>query len=209
MGWDEKFLQDASNQCTNPSGQIEDCPLFNIQTMDEFSSCNITESNIPAPLAKEVAVGGATTLPGNPPIVSTGHAAGATAGASGSDSSPSSPVSSASAASKPTLSYQPGSSMASDGQYAPGAVFAAKSDGVSSQGDSVGVTIATTSTTSTAVVTPAPAMQSSLSTQSYFSTEYQTKGQEVLEVLWVEEVATVTVPSVRRRHLHKHRLRGL
>jgi hypothetical protein len=209
MGWEQSFLQNATNTCTNPSGQIEDCPLFNIQTADQYSNCNITESNIPAPLAKENVVGGVTTLPGNPPIVSTGYASGATVGASGSGSAPSSPISSTPAASKPTLSYQPGSSMASDGQYEPGAIFAAKSSGILSEGNAAAsVTIATTSSSSAAVITPASAAQSAVSSQSFFSTEYSTKGQEVLEVLWVEKVATVTTPG-RRRHLHKHRRGGL
>ncbi|TVY13974.1 hypothetical protein LARI1_G009154, partial [Lachnellula arida] len=55
MGWDEQFLQDASNQCTNLSGKIEDCPLFDIQPLGESSACNITESNIPARLRKDLA----------------------------------------------------------------------------------------------------------------------------------------------------------
>lgn len=205
MGWDEAFLQSAVNQCTNLSGQIEDCALFDIQTAAVYGSCNITDSNIPAAIANENVVAGMSTLPGNPAIVSTGYADGATAGASGAVTS--SPVSSA-AVSKATLSYQPGSSVASDSQYVPGAVFAAKSGGeVKAEGAAASVTIATSS--SAAVITPAPAASTPVSTQSFFSTDYQTKGQDVVEVLWVEEVATVTVTSPgRKRHLHKHRRGG-
>lgn len=215
MGWDEGFLQEASNQCTDLSGKIEDCPLFTIQPLDNSTACNIAESNMPAQLAKDVAAGGATTLPGNPPIVSTGDAsdAAASVSVSASSSAPSSPVSVsvsiAPAASTPTSSEQqpPSSSAAtaSGGQYAPDAVFAAKSP--SSSDAPAEVSTAATPSSSPPAVTPAPspAFQSSASTQSYFSTEYQTKGQEVVEVLWVEDVVTVTAPSARKRHLHKHR----
>lgn len=213
MGWDEGFLQEASNQCTDLSGKIEDCPLFTIQPLDNSTACNIAESNMPAQLAKDVAAGGATTLPGNPPIVSTGDAsdAAASVSVSASSSAPSSPasVSIAPAASTPTSSEQqpPSSSAAtaSGGQYAPDAVFAAKSP--SSSDAPAEVSTAATPSSSPPAVTPAPspAFQSSASTQSYFSTEYQTKGQEVVEVLWVEDVVTVTAPSARKRHLHKHR----
>ncbi|TVY26899.1 hypothetical protein LHYA1_G004841 [Lachnellula hyalina] len=205
MGWDEQFLQDASNQCTDLSGKIEDCPLFTIQPLGDSTACNIAESNIPAPIAKELAVGGATTLPGNPPIVYTGYASDGVAAAPSSSSAPA-PVSSAPAASTSTSSEQPSSSVASDTQQAPSAPSAATSSVDPSQSATeASSTIATTSPSP--AVTPAPAMQSSVSTQTYFSTEYQTKGQDVVEVLWVEDVVTVTATalSARKRHLHKHR----
>lgn len=50
MGWERPFLQSAVNNCTNLSGQIEDCPLFDIQSSDDFSSCKI---KLPDALAKE------------------------------------------------------------------------------------------------------------------------------------------------------------
>jgi hypothetical protein len=218
MGWEESFLQNAVNTCTNPSGQIQDCALFDIQSSDKYSNCNIT--GIPSAIAKENVVGAMSTLPGNPAIVSGGYASGATAGGSGSGSKPTSsaaaPVTSVAPSSSalPTLSYQAGSSVASGSQYVPGAVFAAKSGGdlSSSTAKGAGVTIPTTST-SAAAITSAPAASPS-SVQTFFSTEYQTNGQVVSEILWVEDVVTVTAgapsstPAARKRHLHKHRRAG-
>jgi hypothetical protein len=65
MGWDEHFLQSAVDTCTNPSGQIEDCPLFNIQSSDKYSNCDIT---LPQPLMAEKVLDDMSTLPGNVPI---------------------------------------------------------------------------------------------------------------------------------------------
>ncbi len=37
-GWDQGFLQEALNICTNGSGEISDCPLFNIDVVAEARS---------------------------------------------------------------------------------------------------------------------------------------------------------------------------
>ncbi len=50
MGWERSFLQSAVDTCTNPSGQIEDCALFDIQSSADFSSCKI---KLPDAIAKE------------------------------------------------------------------------------------------------------------------------------------------------------------
>ncbi|CAK7199240.1 hypothetical protein SEUCBS139899_001914 [Sporothrix eucalyptigena] len=62
MGWDPAFLQEAVNTCTNPSGEIEDCAIFDIQTLAEADSCKVAE---PANLAGDNATGPASILPGN------------------------------------------------------------------------------------------------------------------------------------------------
>jgi hypothetical protein len=56
---------------------------------------------------------------------------------------------------------------------------------------------------------------SATNTQSYFTTEYSTSGQALIEVLWVEEVKTVTESATttiynrdRKRHLHRHQARA-
>jgi len=41
MGWDEPFLQSAVDTCTNPSGKIEDCPLFTLQSEAEANQCQV------------------------------------------------------------------------------------------------------------------------------------------------------------------------
>ncbi len=135
-------------------------------------------------------VGPVSTMPGNPPIAS--GPAYATEGQAGGAAA--NPV--------PTLSHSPGSTLASSDKYVPGAVFAA----------------VTTSSSAyeapPAVVTSAPS-SSSVNTQSYFSTGYSTSGHVLNEILWVEELVTVTatttptvIPPARRRHLHSHQHRG-
>jgi hypothetical protein len=186
MGWDPVFLQDAVNTCTNPSGQIEDCPLFNIQT--EYPVCNIT---LPSALENENVVGGIC----NVPIVSgPAPASGATAGSpvTGAPPAPSSVGSQV----VPTLSYSAGSSLASTDTYRPGGIFA--------------VSVPTTDSTTAPSVTQAPVAATS-NTESFFSTQYTTQGRNVLEVLWVEEIVTVTTPTTstvmvpgRKRHLNRH-----
>lgn len=186
MGWDPVFLQNAVDTCTNPSGQIEDCPLFNIQT--EYPVCNIT---LPSALVDENVVGPIPNLPGNVPIVSgPGPASGATAGSpvTGAPPAPSSVGSQV----IPTLSYSAGSSLASTDTYQPGGIFA--------------VSVPTT----TPSVTQAPVAATS-NTESFFSTQYTTSGQNVLEVLWIEEIVTVTASTTttamvpgRKRHLKRH-----
>lgn len=62
MGWDVDFLQDAVDTCTNPSGEIEDCPLFTIQSLADAQACQI---DIPADLASDNTAGPAASLPGS------------------------------------------------------------------------------------------------------------------------------------------------
>lgn len=40
-GWDSGFLQAAVEQCTNPSGMVQDCPLFTILSQDQQRSCKM------------------------------------------------------------------------------------------------------------------------------------------------------------------------
>ncbi|EYE98561.1 DUF1996 domain-containing protein [Aspergillus ruber CBS 135680] len=39
QGWDQDTLEAAVKQCTNPSGQIQDCPLFDIQSESDELQC--------------------------------------------------------------------------------------------------------------------------------------------------------------------------
>jgi hypothetical protein len=200
MGWDETFLQDAVDGCTNLSGLISDCPLFNIQDASVWANCNITE---PSDLASDNVVGPASILPGNAPICSGPAPAGAAPGNTGSGPSR---TAATSAAVVPTLSYSSGLSLSSGDTYIPGAVFAVSTRNSASR--------APAPTTTSA---PAPPAVPSSST-SYFSTGFATSGLVVQEVLWVEETVTVTGPvstttviEARDRahgHLHKHRRAG-
>lgn len=207
MGWNETFLQDAVDQCTNLSGEIQDCALFDIQDESVYGNCNIT---LPSALVSENVVGPISSLPGNVHIMSgPGYAAGAEAGVStpaGSSPTDSTPAATTAAANPvPTLSHSAGVTLASADTYVPGAVFAAVTRS-SSPGYGEGAA---------ASVTAAPSV-SSVGTQSYFSTEYSTSGQVVNEVLWLEEMVTITasvtqtmtLPSRNKRHFHAHQQRG-
>jgi hypothetical protein len=193
MGWDEAFLQDAVNTCTNPDGEIESCPLFDLQDPSVYGNCNFT---MPAALVNENVVDPIGTLPGNPPILSgPGYGMGATAGETATPN----PV--------PTLSYSAGQSVSSGSDYVPGAIFAAKETVSSSSA---------VQTSATSTITTAPSIASAVNIESFFSTEYSTSGQQVMEVLWVEELITVTAPAEtttvyvpgRKRHVHQHQQRG-
>jgi hypothetical protein len=198
MGWDEAFLQSAVDQCTNLSGQIEDCALFDIQDASVYGSCNMT---VPSALEADNVVGPVSTLPGNPAIASgPGYASGAEAGGSGSTPAT---TSAAAANPVPTLSHSDGVTLASSDTYVPGAVFA-----------EVTSSSASLAAVAEVAVTSAPS-SSSIDTQSYFATSYSTSGNIVNEILWVEELVTVTASMTatmtlpaRKRHLHQHQQRG-
>ncbi|KAM5474847.1 hypothetical protein MferCBS49748_000254 [Microsporum ferrugineum] len=40
-GWDDGVLQEAVNTCTNDSGVLEDCPVFNIQDQSKQNECKM------------------------------------------------------------------------------------------------------------------------------------------------------------------------
>ncbi|PHH85187.1 hypothetical protein CDD83_781 [Cordyceps sp. RAO-2017] len=63
-GWDEAFLQKAVKTCTNQSGRIEDCPLFDILSESEVSNCAM-QAPLPQALHKENVEGPMMKLPGN------------------------------------------------------------------------------------------------------------------------------------------------
>ncbi|KAB5563100.1 hypothetical protein GE09DRAFT_1056820 [Coniochaeta sp. 2T2.1] len=109
MGWDEKFLQAAVDTCTNPSGLIQDCPLFTIQTEEEQNKCKL--KNLPEQIANELVTGVVgNSLPGNVPIQGPG---------AGTQVNPSPPTT----VSVPSVGYSPGSAVTSSGNPLPGQVF--------------------------------------------------------------------------------------
>ena len=61
-GWDADFLQSAVNKCTNPSGKVEDCPLFDLQSQGEQKKCQM---QIPDEVKDEDCKGPRDGLPGN------------------------------------------------------------------------------------------------------------------------------------------------
>lgn len=210
MGWEESFLQKAVDTCTNLSGQIEDCPLFTIQDANAYSNCNVSVPNV---LAKENILGGLANLPGNPPIAyGPAYAIGAAAGGNSATATTGGTLAQSTTASAMTLSYSAGISLASTDTYVPGAIFAL-STGASFSASAT----ASPAPSSLASVVNAVAVSSTLSlSPSFFSTAYSTLSpNQVEEILWVEEVVTVTeaatetatvtvAGSFRKRHLHGH-----
>ncbi|KAM0143762.1 hypothetical protein ACHAP3_001022 [Botrytis cinerea] len=227
MGWDEEFLQEAVDTCTNASGEISDCAIFDIQDVSVYGSCNFT---LPSALDDEDVVGPMATLPGNCPIqagpglatamagtattAKTSSAAYGTSSAKGSSAT----TTTSSSAVVPTLSYSAGSTIvASLGQtYAPGGVFAAVESGVSYSASS-----SSTAAADAIAAVSSPATTLLTTPASFYSTSYSTttaisplnEKVEVDEVVWVQEDVTITVTATatatatgvaRRRHLHEH-----
>jgi hypothetical protein len=102
MGWDNNLLQNAVDTCTNPSGMVEDCPLFTILDPNTYSQCKFP---IPSSLAKENVLSPGTKLPGSDGYVDP-------------DGTPS-------ASAVPTLSVAPGTTIATGSNFVPGGIFIA------------------------------------------------------------------------------------
>ncbi|KAJ9634225.1 hypothetical protein H2199_009055 [Coniosporium tulheliwenetii] len=62
IGWDAAFLQKAIDTCTNPSGNIEGCPLFKIQSPEDAARCHFV---VPEPLIADECGGPRKGLCGN------------------------------------------------------------------------------------------------------------------------------------------------
>ena len=62
MGWDQDLLQRAVDQCTNDSGRVEDCPVFNLIPDSQAEGCRI-EPEVDEPVS-----GNLTALPGCNPV---------------------------------------------------------------------------------------------------------------------------------------------
>jgi hypothetical protein len=207
MGWDEGFLQSAVQQCTNLSGRIEDCPIFTLQDPSVYSNCKFP---MPADQQSENLRGPLDTLPGNVKIQSGPAYA---KGGSG-DTSVAPAAAAATSAVAPILSYSPGSSIASDATFKPGEIF------VASSSSSVPPPPPTSTLSPTPTPTPTPTLAAN---EKIVSTKYSTMGNEVLELVMVEEettvyesvtvTATTTVTGLKRKrrdsHLRRHRHGGL
>jgi hypothetical protein len=171
MGWDGNFLQQAVDTCTNPSGEIQDCPLFEIQSEDVYSSCTFP---IPPALSSECAAlsGPMTAIPGNVQI-SPGPGYAKPGG---------------SAPEAPALSLSADSLIASTGTFVPGVAFASvATESPSSPPPSL-------PSSSVAAPTPTPeGPHTLLPGQKILSTTYSTYSQQVVEIIFIEEEVTVTV----------------
>lgn len=63
--WEPGFLEQAINTCTNPSGVVEDCNIFDVVSDDDMTSCL---AQTPGPITAEKAAGPLTALLGDNPI---------------------------------------------------------------------------------------------------------------------------------------------
>lgn len=61
-GWQVEVLQSAIKGCTNLSGRIEDCSVFNIQTAQSSNQCTL---QLPKALRQEDCLGPRIGLCGN------------------------------------------------------------------------------------------------------------------------------------------------
>lgn len=165
MGWEEDFLQAAVDQCTNPSGLIEDCPLFNVVDQSVAMQCHLED--MPANLRKEDGNGPFSQLPGQ---------------GQGGKGKPSSTPTKGGAA--PTLPYQAGVTAPVKGSPLPGQVFKeAATDGYSGAGMQIAAV-----ESAKPEVTGAPADPPAV----VVSTQYITVGRVVSEIIWKQEFVTVT-----------------
>ncbi|OAQ85857.1 WSC domain-containing protein [Purpureocillium lilacinum] len=208
MGWDESFLQKAVDTCTNPSGRIQDCPLFNVVSEAKATACGLKNS-LPQALFGEDVKGPMIKLPG---------------GMTGSEPAASSP------AARPSLTYKPGEKPSAPASPLPGQIFKASSSAPavptttavptpSNYGAKANPENATPTTPTTPPPPPPPASTPAPDTQSYYSTQYVTNGNVVSKILWQEQLVYVTqyVDAVetaapgaarRRRGAHLHGRHG-
>lgn len=223
MGWNGTFLQEAVDTCTNSSGRIEDCPIFDIQSEANETSCQL--ETLPQQLVNEAVTGiVGNSLPGDVQILYGPE--------TGTQVSPAPPTSIMSVS---NLGFSPGSTPANSGSVVPGEVFkqttssspspaamptsASPSTAEASSASDASPNASSAPTLTTAASTAAPAENS----MSVLSTQYITSGNTVSEIVWEEAVVYVTesedftvtttvqpspsVPAVnklRRGHGHDH-----
>ncbi|RYP67675.1 hypothetical protein DL770_008571 [Monosporascus sp. CRB-9-2] len=225
-GWDEDFLQEAVDRCTNPSGELFDCPVFMengpLRTEAEQNQCTL---EYPDP---ECDVDSTTSvvfkaLPGNVDVNDTPGATTKSAGffdhftsafGFGSDKETTTHTA-------PTLSYSPAPSSGVIGM--PGGAFietTASSASSTSASDFAAEAIPTPPPTTSAPPLPTVTSEPGVSYQ-VVSTETVTQGNQVEEIVWKEAVVYVTEDSVtttvtpaaplekaRRSHIARHQHHG-
>lgn len=209
MGWEEDFLQSAINTCTNESGRIEDCPLFDVVSEEKAKTC---EMKMPKALEHEDCKGPMKALPGGDSV-------------GDGDAEKPDPTTLKPA---PTLTYAPGKEPTNSASPLPGQIFKVTSAyGAPAPGPSsvntekpspiyskisvpsepallptieavvpdVGVVAIESATSVEAqppTTTPAPEFLPVTDTKSFYSTQYITNGNLVSKILWEEEVVYVT-----------------
>lgn len=212
MGWESAdFLGQAIETCTDASGEVSDCPLFDLQSDSDAAQCTFA---MPADLEDDDCAGPRDGLPVGVPVQSGPQPAtkypvvGETAAASSSATSPAS--SQTSVSSIPTY---------------------ASAKSTSSTAESAAIPTAYSSEVSAAAAAPAttaaPSYSAPASSDDDLTTTWITSGYEVYEMVIVETDVTVTAtgsaaaystpsstPSApsynkHKRHMEKHQRRHL
>lgn len=215
-GWKPEFLQQAIDTCTNPSGQISDCALFDIQEESEAAKCTF---DVPEVLADDNCAGPADGLCGNVPIqAGPEYASKLQPGGSGTPTQGYTPPAVTERPTMPTLSYQAPKSAVTD-EYGGGISVARVAEAPQeSQVNAYEVKPAAEPSSSSSsspapsppAVTPPPAAEAAPAKGSVISTTTYTSAGVVYEVVIEEVPVYVTVeapaPVGRRhaRHAHKH-----
>ena len=200
MGWNEDFLQQAVDTCTNLSGEVEDCPLFSLQSQSDAQQCQL---DLPSSIASENTTGPRQGLPGNVQVTyGPAPANETTSGSSDSGSSGSFVPVAASSNTKPTVAgYTAATS--TDAGYDPTA----------------GIFAEVAPSSAAAMTTSPPEAGSANPTIPLYTSTYTSNG-EIIHMVMFEEDVTITVTSTstatasanaqkRHEHAHVHRhLRG-
>lgn len=209
MGWEsEEFLQSALDTCQNPSGDIQDCPLFEFQTDAEAAKCTF---DMPRELKNDACQGPREGLAVDVPVQYGPEEATtyAIAGRKGKPTKGLEPEAPPETFSQPTVSYSPADPEST--KTAQGGIVVAMATS-----DSVNIANAVASPydagePSAPVVTPA-AVESPEG--GFVATSYITEGNTVIEVYITQVDVTVTATETpaaaaeagwkRSRHLHRH-----
>lgn len=210
-GWESaEFLQSAVDTCTNASGEIEDCALFDIQTDDVAATCTfeepeeVSEDNPAGPrdgLAIGVPIQSGPAYATTYAILTAGETAASSSAAASSTSAAGS--SSTSSAVVPTLTYSAATASITD-KYGGGILIA--NTATSYEASSSTSTAADSTVTVAASTADAAANDGS----NIVATSYVTKDGQVIQVMIDEVDVTVTATAVAtsyansRRHLDEH-----
>ncbi|KAK3077228.1 hypothetical protein LTS18_010865 [Coniosporium uncinatum] len=222
MGWDESLLQKAVETCTSDSGEIEACPVFELQSEEQGAQCLM---EMPTTLDKDDCEGPREGICGNVPVQSGPEYASkldATPKASGvAETTSAIPSTTSFAPVVPVQSYAPGTKVATD-KYGGGVTIARLPAAPAASSAAAQVDSASDSSSdeggefynapASSMTTPAPVAPAREDNPNIVSTMTYTSNGGVYEV-FIEEVdvtVTATGPaetSVSRVKRHAHRRR--
>ncbi|KAK5166500.1 uncharacterized protein LTR77_008043 [Saxophila tyrrhenica] len=207
MGWEsEEFLQDALDTCKSPSGDIEDCPLFKMQSDSDAAKCTF---DVPDCLKEDNPKGPRQGLAVDVPVQYGPEEATAyaVAGRKGHETQGIAPSQAPETFSQPTLTYSPADPEST--KTAQGGIVVAmattKSDSDQMKHGAVNPVGFESPATTSSPAEPSPPAQPEETPVSYI-----TNGNTVVELFVTEVDVTVTATetasadSYHKRHLHRH-----